>query len=387
MAERSLGEFFLGSLRLHHQAAVVAAVLRPDEERNQARQDHALEQVVALHGGEHACRVLSREDLAAEAVAPADERSDALGGQQREAHPPHRDRAVLRAPGAVGPRQPEGRVGDDLRDLHAQLAQHRKGTLHVAGDRVIVAGSHLIAVDLHAEALIARPGREQRAIAGGGVERRQAPKRVDRLLDERCDLGRRVELLQPPHVTEAGGGEHAAGGIERFIRQRTAEQLAALAPLDRSCDCNRSRHGPSFRNGPTPCEADAARAARPTGVQKWRGHGRTREVRLPIRSWGTDGRARGNAVYLRPVPTPAFGDLQDPRCTGVRTSFQPVRGAYDAGESRLVIRGAGNAARGDQHALAIAGGCFVNPRVCPAGLRSFWVWLRTSSSVIVSGCC
>ena len=140
VAERSLGEFFLGSLRLHHEAAVVAAVLRPDEERDQARQDHALEQVVALHGGEHACRVLARENLAAEAVAPADERSDALGGQQREAHAPHRDRAVLRAPGAVRPRQPEGRVGDDLRDLHAQLAQHRKGALHVAGDRVIVAG-------------------------------------------------------------------------------------------------------------------------------------------------------------------------------------------------------------------------------------------------------
>ncbi len=265
VAERSLGEFFLGSLRLHHEAAVVAAVLRPDEERDQTGQDHALEQVVALHGGEHACRVLARENLAAEAVAPADERSDALGGQQREAHAPHRDRAVLRAPGAVGPRQPEGRVGDDLRDLHAQLAQHRKGALHVACDRVIVAGSHLIAVDLHAEALIARPGRKQRAIAGGGVEHGQAPQRVDRLLDERRDLGRRVELLQPAHVTEASGAEHAAGGIERFIRQSTAEQLAALAALGGSCDRNRLRHGRPFarappRVGPMPDARHAQRA-------------------------------------------------------------------------------------------------------------------------------
>jgi hypothetical protein len=30
---------------------------------------------------------------------------------------------------------------------------------------------------------------------------------------------------------------------------------------------------------------------------------------------------------------------------------------------------------------------FRKPWVCPAGLRSFWVWLRTSSSVIVSSCC
>ena len=38
---------------------------------------------------------------------------------------------------------------------------------------------------------------------------------------------------------------------------------------------------PSFRKGPTPCGADAERAARPKGVRKWRGHGRTRELRLP----------------------------------------------------------------------------------------------------------
>jgi hypothetical protein len=31
-----------------------------------------------------------------------------------------------------------------------------------------------------------------------------------------------------------------------------------------------------------------------------------------------------------------------------------VRGPHDAGESRVAIRGAGRAARGDQHALAIA---------------------------------
>ena len=30
---------------------------------------------------------------------------------------------------------------------------------------------------------------------------------------------------------------------------------------------------------------------------------------------------------------------------------------------------------------------FRKPPVCPAGLRSFWAWLRTSSSVIVSSCC
>jgi hypothetical protein len=31
-----------------------------------------------------------------------------------------------------------------------------------------------------------------------------------------------------------------------------------------------------------------------------------------------------------------------------------ARGAHDAGESRVAIRGAGSAARGDHHALAIA---------------------------------
>ena len=250
VAERTLGEFFLGSLSLHHHAAVVAAVLRPDEQRDQARQDHTVKQVVALHGGEHARGVLARENLAAEAVTPADERSDTLEGQQRKAHAPHRDRAVLRAPSAVGPRQAEGRVRDDLRDLHAQLAEHRKGALHVAGDRVIVAGPHLIAIDLHAETLITRPRSKQRAIAGSGVEHREAPQWIDGLLDERRDLRRRVELLQPAHVTEASGGEHTAGGIERFIRQSTTEQLAALAALDRSCDRNRSRHGRPFARAP-----------------------------------------------------------------------------------------------------------------------------------------
>ena len=265
VAERTLGELFLASLRLHHEAAIVAAVLRPDEERDQARQDHALEQVVALHGGEHARRVLARENLAAETVAPADERTDALGGQQREAHAPHRDRAVLRPPGAVSPRQPEGRVGDDLRDLHAQLAQHRKGALHVASDRVIVAGPDLIAVDLHPEALFARPRRKQRTVAGSGVEHGQAPQRVDRLLDERRDLRRRVELLQPACVPELRRAEHAARGVQRFVGERSAEQLAALATLDGLCNRNRLRHGRPFarappRVGPMPDARHAQRA-------------------------------------------------------------------------------------------------------------------------------
>ena len=30
---------------------------------------------------------------------------------------------------------------------------------------------------------------------------------------------------------------------------------------------------------------------------------------------------------------------------------------------------------------------FRKPPVRPPGLRHFWVWLRTSSSVIVSSCC
>ena len=34
--------------------------------------------------------------------------------------------------------------------------------------------------------------------------------------------------------------------------------------------------------------------------------------------------------------------------------LSPARGARDAGESRVAVRGAGSAARGDQHALAIA---------------------------------
>jgi len=54
------------------------------------------------------------------------------------------------------------------------------------------------------------------------------------------------------------------------------------------------------------------------------------------------------------VAAPAIGDLRDPRRARARTRFQLVRGAHDAGESRVAIRGAGRAARGDQHALAVA---------------------------------
>ena len=62
-------------------------------------------------------------------------------------------------------------------------------------------------------------------------------------------------------------------------------------------------------NGPTPCEADAGRAARPTGVRKSRRHGHTRESRLPILDRSV-GRQRAPAESR---PARVAGDRRDTR--------------------------------------------------------------------------
>ena len=241
------------------------SVLRPDEERDQTGQGHALEQVVALHGREHARGVLARQDFPAETVTSADECTNAVWGQQREAHTPHPDRAVLRAPRAVGPSQAERRVGDDPWELHAELAQHRKGALHVALDRLVVPGLDLIAVDLHPEALLTRPRRQQSPIARRGIEHRRAPQRVDHLLDEPGRLGGRVELLQPAQVTTTMSAEDAPGGVQRLVGKSATEELATLAALCRLRDRNQLGHERPFarappRAGPMPNAPHAQRA-------------------------------------------------------------------------------------------------------------------------------
>ncbi len=60
VAEHELGEFFPGSLSLDEQAAVIVAVLQPDEERDQAWQSRVVEQVLALDSGERARRATAR---------------------------------------------------------------------------------------------------------------------------------------------------------------------------------------------------------------------------------------------------------------------------------------------------------------------------------------
>jgi hypothetical protein len=69
------------------------------------------------------------------------------------------------------------------------------------------------------------------------------------------------------HIAEAGRAEHAARGIERFIRQRTTEQLATLAALNRTCDHNRLRHKRPLarappRVGPMPTRRTPDRACK-----------------------------------------------------------------------------------------------------------------------------
>ena len=100
----ALCEHALAELRTLHGelqqrlSALVAAMLARDEEGDQAGQRHAVEEVFALDGGKDPSGVLARCDLAAEAIAPADERADAAVREQRVAHAPGRHSAVLGAP-------------------------------------------------------------------------------------------------------------------------------------------------------------------------------------------------------------------------------------------------------------------------------------------------
>jgi hypothetical protein len=94
----------------------------------------------------------------------------------------------------------------------------------------------------------------------------------------------------------------------------------------------------------------AARAKPPTNARHLGANGCWPASVPAIGSAAT--REHNGSIVLPNRAIRGWVDLRDSRCRRADL-LSPARRAHDAGESRVAVRGAGSAARGDQHALAI----------------------------------